>query len=95
MKLTPIPMDVANRMLRIGTGLHDGHWFARIDLWWIGVRMTWAWSRYWTACAICFLTAIGMMVTPDGWRGVQLALALVGTFCAIFIVVRLYRLDGS
>jgi len=27
-------------MLRIGFGKHDGKWFARIDLWYIGVRLT-------------------------------------------------------
>lgn len=40
MKLTKIPLDPLNRMLRAGFGKHDGHWFARVDLWWFGVRVT-------------------------------------------------------
>lgn len=39
MKLTKISLD-ANRMLRIGIGKHEGSWFARLDLWWIGFRLT-------------------------------------------------------
>ena len=38
--ITRIPLDTANRMLRIGVGKHDGHWFARIDLWFFGVRIS-------------------------------------------------------
>ncbi len=40
MKLTRIPLDANNRMLRIGFGKHDGRWFARIDLWFFGVRIS-------------------------------------------------------
>ena len=38
--LTKIPLDKDNRMLRLGFGKHDGHWFARVDLWFFGVRLT-------------------------------------------------------
>jgi len=27
-------------MLRIGVGKHTGEWFIRIDLWWVGYRLT-------------------------------------------------------
>lgn len=40
MKLTRIPLDTNNRMLRIGFGKHDGRWFFRVDLWYFGVRIT-------------------------------------------------------
>lgn len=40
MKLTKIELDAANRMLRIGLGKHDGVWFARVDLWFVGFRIT-------------------------------------------------------
>lgn len=40
MKLTRIPLDEKNRMLRGGFGLHDGNWFVRVDLWWVGFRLT-------------------------------------------------------
>lgn len=40
MSLTRIPLDTNNRMLRIGFGKHDGNWFARIDLWFFGVRIS-------------------------------------------------------
>ena len=40
MKLTRIPLDTNNRMLRIGFGKHDGRWFARVDLWYFGIRIT-------------------------------------------------------
>ena len=39
MKLTRIPLDINNRMLRIGFGKHDGRWFARVDLWFFGLRI--------------------------------------------------------
>ena len=39
MKITRINLDRLNRMLRIGFGLHNGHWFFRIDLWFIGFRI--------------------------------------------------------
>jgi len=40
MKITYLPLSSANRMARIGFGKHDGHWFARVDLWWFGLRLT-------------------------------------------------------
>jgi hypothetical protein len=40
MKLTKITLDKDNRMLRIGIGKNDSNWFARIDLWGIGFRIT-------------------------------------------------------
>lgn len=40
MKLTKIPLDKKNRMLRFGLGLHDGKFFIRIDLWFIGFRLS-------------------------------------------------------
>jgi hypothetical protein len=40
MKLTKIPLDQDNRMLRIGFGKNEGRWFARIDLWSVGVRLS-------------------------------------------------------
>ena len=33
-----IPLDENNRMFRIGFGKNKGHWFARIDLWFFGIR---------------------------------------------------------
>jgi hypothetical protein len=38
--ITTLRMDEKNRMLRLGFGLHDGRWFIRIDLWWMGFRLT-------------------------------------------------------
>jgi hypothetical protein len=40
MQLTAIPLDKDNRMLRIGFGKNNGSWFARVDLWCIGFRIT-------------------------------------------------------
>lgn len=40
MTLTKIPMDSKNRMIRLGGGLHDGNLFFRIDLWFVGFRIT-------------------------------------------------------
>ncbi len=40
MKFTKVNMDKKNRMARIGFGLNDGRKFFRIDLWWVGVRIT-------------------------------------------------------
>lgn len=34
-----IILDKYNRMLRIGFGKHNGNWFFRIDLWWVGFRL--------------------------------------------------------
>lgn len=38
--ITKITMDKNNRMLRIGFGKNKGNWFVRIDLWYIGFRIT-------------------------------------------------------
>jgi len=40
MTLTRISLDKDNRMLRLGIGKNDGNWFARVDLWYIGFRIT-------------------------------------------------------
>ena len=40
MTVTHIHLDKDNRMLRIGFGKHDGRWFARVDLWFVGIRIT-------------------------------------------------------
>lgn len=40
MKLTRIPLAAGGRMLRVGLGQHEGHWFFRVDLWWAGFRLT-------------------------------------------------------
>lgn len=40
MKLTKIPLDTNNRMIRIGIGKNEGNWFARIDLWFVGYRLS-------------------------------------------------------
>jgi len=34
-----IRLNKDNRMLRIGFGKHKGKWFARVDLWFIGIRI--------------------------------------------------------
>jgi hypothetical protein len=39
MKIEKIKLDKLNRMLRIGFGKHDGAWFIRIDLWFVGYRI--------------------------------------------------------
>ena len=39
-KLHKINLNRNNRMLRIGFGYHEGNPFFRIDLWWIGIRIT-------------------------------------------------------
>ncbi len=33
-----LDLDKDNRMLRLGFGKHNGRWFVRIDLWWVGYR---------------------------------------------------------
>lgn len=38
--VTRIPLDPKNRMVRAGLGLHDGKWFIRVDLWWVGFRIS-------------------------------------------------------
>lgn len=40
MTLTTINLEPGNRMIRAGFGQHDGHWFARIDLWLVAYRIT-------------------------------------------------------
>ena len=40
MTLTRIELDNQNRMLRIGFGKNEGNWFARVDLWLVGFRIT-------------------------------------------------------
>ena len=40
MKTARIKLDTDNRMLRIGFGKNAGHWFARIDFWFFGIRIT-------------------------------------------------------
>jgi len=35
-----IKMDPPNRMVRIGFGKNNGRWFARVDLWFVGFRLT-------------------------------------------------------
>ncbi len=40
MTLTRLPLDKDNRMLRVGFGKHDGRWFVRVDLWFVGLRLT-------------------------------------------------------
>lgn len=37
---TKIPMDSQNRMIRLGAGLHEGSPFIRLDLWWVGFRIS-------------------------------------------------------
>lgn len=34
-----IHLNKNNRMLRIGFGKHEGKWFIRVDLWFIGFRL--------------------------------------------------------
>jgi hypothetical protein len=38
--LTKILLDKDDRMLRIGFGKNKGNWFFRIDLWYVGYRIT-------------------------------------------------------
>ena len=40
MTITKIPLDKDNRMLRAGVGKNDSKWFARIDVWFFGLRIT-------------------------------------------------------
>ena len=40
MKITKSPLDKKNRMIRVGFGLHDDKWFLRVDLWFIGFRLS-------------------------------------------------------
>lgn len=40
MKMTKIIMDANNRMIRLGFGKNKGNWFFRIDIWFVGYRIT-------------------------------------------------------
>jgi len=40
MTLLKLTLEKQNRMLRIGFGKNEGNWFARIDLWFVGFRIT-------------------------------------------------------
>jgi hypothetical protein len=40
MKFTKIRMGKENRKLRVGIGKYEGSWFFRIDLWFIGFRLS-------------------------------------------------------
>lgn len=39
-QFTKIPLDANNRMVRLGGGLNEGKWFIRVDLWFVGYRVT-------------------------------------------------------
>lgn len=39
MTVEKISLDMNNRMIRIGFGKHKSNWFARIDLWFFGIRV--------------------------------------------------------
>lgn len=39
MKITKIPLEKYNRILRVGIGQHGGAWFIRVDLWYVGFRL--------------------------------------------------------
>lgn len=45
MEFSKISLDKKNRMLRIGFGLHDGILFFRVDLWFVGYRVSSKQSR--------------------------------------------------
>lgn len=40
MQILKIPLERYNRMVRVGIGQHGGKWFFRIDLWFVGIRIT-------------------------------------------------------
>jgi len=40
MKLTKIILDEKNRMLIVGLGKNAGNWFFRVDLWYMGIRLS-------------------------------------------------------
>lgn len=40
MKYTYIKLDKDNRMIRSGFGKNKGRWFVRVDLWFIGIRLS-------------------------------------------------------
>lgn len=39
-RITRIRLDKDNRMLRAGFGKHGGKWFIRVDLWFVGFRLS-------------------------------------------------------
>jgi hypothetical protein len=39
-KVTKLLLDTNNRMIRVGIGKNEGRWFARVDLWKVGFRLT-------------------------------------------------------
>lgn len=40
MTYTKLYLDQDNRMLRVGFGKNNGKWFARLDLWTVGLRIS-------------------------------------------------------
>lgn len=40
MRLTKISLEPQDRMLRLGFGKNGGRWFARVDFWWVGWRLS-------------------------------------------------------
>jgi hypothetical protein len=40
MHISHIDLPRFNRMIRFGVGQHNGNWFMRLDLWWIGFRVS-------------------------------------------------------
>lgn len=40
MKIYRIDLDKDNRMIRLGFGKNNGSWFIRIDLWFVGYRIS-------------------------------------------------------
>lgn len=40
MKFTKLKLDKKNRMIRLGGGRNDGNWFFRLDIWFVGIRLT-------------------------------------------------------
>lgn len=40
MKITKVEMKSGSRMIRIGFGQNESRWFARVDLWFVGFRVS-------------------------------------------------------
>ncbi len=40
MDFNTIALPVGDRKLRFGFGQHSGLWYARLDLWWYGFRIS-------------------------------------------------------
>lgn len=40
MKFDKLVMEKGDRMIRVGFGQNKGIWFIRIDLWWVGFRIS-------------------------------------------------------